>query len=52
MNPPVGAEGLAGGGGRVLYLERALYGLHQASRAWNKRLEGELRKKGFCAVRC
>jgi hypothetical protein len=47
MRPPAGAEGLAGGGGRVLHLKRALYGLRQASRAWNKRLEGELRGKGF-----
>jgi hypothetical protein len=47
MRPPAGAEGLAGGGSRVLHLKRALYGLRQASRAWNKRLEGELRGKGF-----
>jgi hypothetical protein len=33
MRPPAGAEGLAGGGSRVLHLKRALYGLRQASRA-------------------
>jgi hypothetical protein len=47
MRPPAGAEGLDGGGSRVLHLKRALYGLRQASCAWNKRLEGELRGKGF-----
>jgi hypothetical protein len=31
----------------VLHIKRALYKLREASRAWNKRPEGELRKKGF-----
>jgi hypothetical protein len=47
VRPPPGAEHLAVGNKRVLRLRRALYGLKQASRAWNKRLEGELRAKGF-----
>jgi hypothetical protein len=47
VRPPPGAEHLAVGNKRVLRLRRALYGLKQASRAWNKRLEGELRVKGF-----
>jgi hypothetical protein len=47
VRPPPGAEHLAVGNKRVLRLRRARYGLNQASRAWNKRLEGELRVKGF-----
>jgi hypothetical protein len=47
VRPLPGAEHLAVGNKRVLRLRRALYGLKQASRAWNKRLEGELRAKGF-----
>jgi Reverse transcriptase (RNA-dependent DNA polymerase) len=46
IRPPAGAERLAAPG-RVLRLRRALYGLRQAARAWNKRLEGELISKGF-----
>lgn len=46
VRPPAGLEHLAGPG-KVLRLRRALYGLRQASRAWNKRLEGELRARGF-----
>jgi hypothetical protein len=38
---------LTGARGRVLRLRRALYGLRQMPRAWNKRLEGELRSRGF-----
>jgi hypothetical protein len=47
LRPLAGAEHLAGGSGRVLCLRRALFGLRQASRAWNKRLEFELTAKGF-----
>jgi hypothetical protein len=47
LRPPPGAQHLAGGSGRVLCLRRALYGLRQASSAWNKRLESELTTKGF-----
>jgi hypothetical protein len=46
IRAPAGAPGLANQG-RVLRLRRALYGLRQAGRAWNKRLESELRAKGF-----
>jgi hypothetical protein len=42
-----GVEHLAGARGRVLRLRRALYGLRQAPRAWNIRLEAELRVPGF-----
>jgi hypothetical protein len=31
----------------ILRLRWAIYGLRQASRAWNERLEGELAKRGF-----
>jgi hypothetical protein len=31
----------------VLRLDRALYGLRQALRAWNQRLESELKRRGF-----
>ena len=47
LRPPSGFEHLAGGPGRVLRLHRALYGLRQASRAWNKQLERELTARGF-----
>ena len=46
LRPPRGLEGVAGGS-KVLRLKKALYGLRQASRAWNKRLEGELLDRGF-----
>jgi hypothetical protein len=36
-----------GGSGRVLKLKKALYGLRQAPRAWNARLDNELTKLGF-----
>jgi hypothetical protein len=35
------------GSGKVLKLKKALYGLHQAPRAWNTRLDSELLKLGF-----
>jgi hypothetical protein len=47
VRPPRGWEHLAGGPGRELSLRRALYGLRQASRAWNERLASELRSRGF-----
>jgi hypothetical protein len=47
LRPPVGLEGIVGQVGRVLKLNRAIYGLRQASRAWNQRLEGELSSRGF-----
>lgn len=46
IRTPAGAGHLARAG-RVLRLLRALYGLRQASRAWNKRLEAALVEKGF-----
>lgn len=36
-----------GGSGNILKLKKALYGLHQAPRAWNARLDSELLKLGF-----
>lgn len=45
IRQPHGAQ--LGRDGRVLRLHRALYGLRQASRAWNKRLEAELQGRGF-----
>ena len=47
VRPPAGFEYLAGGPARVLRLRRAMYGLRQAPRAWNKCLEAELTKRGF-----
>jgi hypothetical protein len=47
VRPPPGAEHLAVGNKRVLRLRRALYWLQEASGAWNKGLEGELRSKGL-----
>jgi hypothetical protein len=47
VHPLSGAEYLAGGNRQVLRVQRALYGLKQASRAWTKRLEGELKAKAF-----
>jgi hypothetical protein len=46
IRAPDGAAHLAGPQ-RVLRLHRALYGLKQAGRAWNKRLEAELRARSF-----
>jgi hypothetical protein len=45
--PTVGSREFVRGHKQVLRLQRALYGLKQALRAWNKRLEGELRAKEF-----
>jgi hypothetical protein len=42
-----GLEGKLGKGGKVPRLRRVIYGLRQASRAWDKRLEGELSRRGF-----
>jgi hypothetical protein len=42
-----GAEHLAGARGRLLHLRCGLYGLRQVPRAWNKRLEGEIRSRAF-----
>jgi hypothetical protein len=47
LRVPAGLERKLGTGGKVLRLRRAIYGLKQASRAWNERLEGELARKGF-----
>jgi hypothetical protein len=47
LRRPSGAEHLFGGHKQVLRLQRALCGLKQASRAWKKRLESELRAKEF-----
>jgi hypothetical protein len=47
VRPPRGWEHLAGGSGRVLRFCRVLYGLRQAPRAWNERLEAELTARGF-----
>lgn len=46
LQAPKGAEGLADQG-KVLRLRRALYGLRQASRSWNRCLEAALLNKGF-----
>jgi hypothetical protein len=45
IRQPAGAA--LGREGQVLRLHRALYGLRQAGRAWNQRLEAALRDKGF-----
>jgi hypothetical protein len=47
LRVPAGLEGKLGTGGKVLGLRRAIYGLKQASRAWNERLEGELVRRQF-----
>jgi hypothetical protein len=44
---PAGLQGKQGKGGKALRLRRAIYGLRQASQAWNERLEGELSRRGF-----
>jgi hypothetical protein len=47
MLVPAGLEGQLGTAGKVLRLRRAIYGLRQASRAWNESLQGELARRGF-----
>lgn len=47
MTPPTGLEHLAGGSGRAPRLRPSLFCLNQAPRAWNRRLEAELRKRNF-----
>jgi hypothetical protein len=47
IRPPVGLDPPLAAPGEVLRLLRALYGLRQAGRAWNKRLETELLARGF-----
>jgi hypothetical protein len=47
LQVPTGLEGKLGKGGKVLRLCRAIYGLRQASRAWNVRLEGLFSRRGF-----
>jgi hypothetical protein len=47
LRVPAGLEGQLGTAGKVLRLRRAIYGLRQASRAWNERLQGELARRGF-----
>jgi hypothetical protein len=47
LQVPHGLVRKLGTGGKVLRLRRAIYGLKQASRAWNERLEGELARRGF-----
>jgi hypothetical protein len=37
----------AGHEGKVLKLQKALYGLRQAPHAWNTKLDGSLRNLGF-----
>jgi hypothetical protein len=50
IRPPHGWKHLAGPG-HVFRLDHALYGLQQASRAWNKRLEAELTAHGLVQMR-
>jgi hypothetical protein len=47
LRVPAGLEWQLGTAGKVLRLRRAIYGLRQASRAWNERLQGELARRGF-----
>jgi hypothetical protein len=47
LRVPAGLEEQLGTAGKVLRLRRAIYGLSQASRAWNERLQGELARRGF-----
>jgi len=48
LRPPRGAEHFLNvASGEVLRLYKALYGVRQAGRAWNKCLEEQLRQKGF-----
>ncbi|MEY2931251.1 MAG: hypothetical protein RL033_2000 [Pseudomonadota bacterium] len=47
LRPPAGVDPPLAEPGKVLRLRRALYGLRQAGRAWQKCLEDALRAKGF-----
>ena len=40
-------EGYDDGSGRVCQLVKTLYGLKQSGREWNKKLDYELKEKGF-----
>ncbi|KAJ8719262.1 hypothetical protein PYW07_016818 [Mythimna separata] len=39
---------VSGGSGKVLKLKKAIYGLKQASRAWNKKVDQSLLENGYC----
>jgi hypothetical protein len=47
LRVPAGLDWQLGAAGKVFRLLRAIYGLRQATRAWNERLQGELARRGF-----